>query len=191
MNIARVILRGLEIAQKVFQHFVVSPLNCLSFGECGRNVKIGSRFSVCGREHLKVGNRVSVGADCLILCTKADCIIGDNVMFGPRVTVITGNHTINILGKLMYDVSDKDKAAEDDMPVVFMGDNWIGANTTILKGVIIGEGAVVAAGAVVTKNVAPYTVVGGIPAQKINDRFGVNDIEKHRKMIMDLRRISS
>ena len=47
---------------------------------------------------------------------------------------------------------------------------WIGAGATILKGVDIGEGAVVAAGAVVTKNVAPYSIVAGVPAKKIGER---------------------
>lgn len=67
--------------------------------------------------------------------------------------------------------------------MVFEGDNWIGANATILKGVTIGEGAVVAAGAVVTKDVAPYTIVGGVPAKYIGDRFTPEELARHRQVL--------
>ena len=80
-------------------------------------------------------------------------------MFGPRVTVITGNHRTDVVGKPMIEVTEK--LPENDQDVVFEGDNWIGANVTILKGVTIGEGAVIAAGAVVTKNVDGYSIWGG------------------------------
>jgi len=55
-------------------------------------------------------------------------------------------------------------------PITICDYAWIGVNATILKGVTIGEGAVVAAGAVVTKDVEPYTIVGGVPAKKIGER---------------------
>ena len=67
--------------------------------------------------------------------------------------------------------------------MVFEGDNWIGANATILKGVTVGEGAVVAAGAVVTKDVAPYTIVGGVPAKYIGDRFTPEELAQHRLLL--------
>ncbi len=51
------------------------------------------------------------------------------------------------------------------------GDNWIGANSTILKGVTIGEGAIVAAGALVIKDVPPYSIVGGVQAKVLKYRF--------------------
>ena len=64
-----------------------------------------------------------------------------------------------------------EKLPENDQDVVFEGDNWIGANVTILKGVTIGEGAVIAAGSVVNKVVPSYSVVGGVPARVIRMRF--------------------
>lgn len=83
----------------------------------------------------------------------------------------------------MYDVKDEDKREDDDQDVKFEGDNWIGANSTILKGVTIGEGAVVAAGAVVTKDVPSYSVVGGVPAKVIQMRFNEEEINEHRRML--------
>ena len=117
------------------------------------------------------------------MCTGAPIHIGDHVMFGPRVTVITGNHRIDYVGKYMYDVKGSDKLPENDQPVIFVGDNWIGANATILKGVTVGEGMVVAAGAVVTKDVAPYTIVGGVHAKYIRARFTPEELAQHRQLL--------
>lgn len=61
-----------------------------------------------------------------------------------------------------------EKLPENDQDVVFEGDNWIGANVTVLKGITIGEGAVV------NKNVLPYTIVGGVPAKVIKMQFAEN-----------------
>ena len=120
-------------------------------------------------ENVICGNNVSLGGDNLFLSSNAKVRIGDNVMFGPRVTVITGDHRIDVTGMPMIQVTEK--LPENDQDVVFEGDNWIGANVTILKGVTVGEGAVIAAGAVVTRNVEKYSVWGGIPARKLRDRF--------------------
>lgn len=90
-------------------------------------------------------------------------------MFGPGVTVVTGDHRIDIIGKYMTQVTNADKIVNIDgitqnpydAQVTFEGDNWIGANVTILKGVTMGKGSVAAAGAVVTKNIPPYEIWGG------------------------------
>ena len=82
-------------------------------------------------------------------------------MFGPNCSIITGDHRIDIVGKYMQEVTVAEKKPENDMPVVIEGDNWIGANALILKGVTVGKGAVVAAGSVVTHNVPSYSIVGG------------------------------
>jgi maltose O-acetyltransferase len=85
--------------------------------------------------------------------------IGANVSVSPQVMLITSEHGVN----------DPDFGVEDN-PIVIEDYAWIGSRATVLPGVTIGEGAVVAAGAVVTKDVPPYTVVGGVPAKKISER---------------------
>ena len=70
----------------------------------------------------------------------------------------------------MIDITNDEKRPEDDRDIIFDGDNWIGANSIILKGVVVGVGAVIAAGAVVTKDVPPYSIVGGVPAKVIKMR---------------------
>ena len=104
-------------------------------------------------------------------------------MFGPKVTVITGGHRTDIVGRYMSSVTDSEKRPEDDRDIVFEGDNWIGANVTVLRGVKIGKGAVVAAGAVVTKDVPAYSIVGGVPAKVIKNRFSEEDLKRHLEML--------
>ena len=82
-------------------------------------------------------------------------------MFGPNCSIITGDHRIDIVGKYMSEVTVAEKLPENDLPVTIEGDNWIGANAIILKGVTVGTGSVVAAGSVVIHNVPPYSIVGG------------------------------
>jgi len=70
----------------------------------------------------------------------------------------------------MITVTDSEKSPDNDKDVVFEGDNWVGANATILKGVTVGKGSVISAGAVVTHDVPPYAIVGGVPAKVIRMR---------------------
>lgn len=149
---------------------------------CGTDVTI-DLYPQITPDKLSIGDHVYLGPNTRIICTGAQVQIGSHVMFGPGVTVVTGNHRTDLVGKYMYDVKGPDKLPENDQPVIFEGDNWIGANATILKGVTVGEGAVVAAGAVVTKNVAPYTIVGGVPAKYIGDRFTPEELAQHRQLL--------
>lgn len=113
--------------------------------------------------HLLVIGKGSIIGDKSVLDARRGGIqIGENVQLGSYVKLWTGSH-------------DHDDPYFRSMPnkrgPIKIGDRaWIGPNVTILHSVTIGEGAVVAAGAVVTKNVDPYTIVGGIPAKKIGER---------------------
>ena len=97
--------------------------------------------------------------------------IGSGTIIGPRLTVHTANHNWN--GEML---------PYDDIYIVkdvFIGKNvWIGADVSIMAGVTIGEGAVIAANSVVTKEVPPYTLVGGNPAKEIKKR----DVEKYNRL---------
>lgn len=83
-------------------------------------------------------------------------------MLGPNVTMMGGDHNIYQLGRYMYDVHEK--LLENDLPIVIEDNVWIGAGVIVLKGVTIGTGSVIAAGSVVTKDVAPFSIMAGVPA---------------------------
>ena len=74
------------------------------------------------------------------------------------------------------------------MPIIFEDDVWIGANAIILSGVTIGEGAIIGAGSVVTKNVEPYTIFAGNPAKKIKMRFTEDELLNHRQLLYEATR---
>ena len=152
--------------------FFAAPLMKMSFKSHGKNVRIGKGTKFAGISNISVGNNVFIGEDNLFICTKAKVKIGDGVMFGPNVTIITGGHETRITDKPMYMIKDNDKASDLDQDIIIEGDNWIGANVTILKGVTIAKGTVVGAGAVVTHSTQPFSIVAGVPAKVIKNRIG-------------------
>lgn len=121
-------------------------------------------------EHIEVGDDVSLGSGAVLMASESRILIGDKVMFGPNVTVVGGNHNTSQRGRFMYDVIQK--RPEDDQDVVIEDDVWVGCGAIILKGVRIGRGSIVAAGALVNREVEPYSIVGGVPARVIGVRFG-------------------
>lgn len=161
----------------------VQPIIKISLKKHGNHVTFCRGFIGSGMKQISLGNYVDVGPNCVFLASKAPITIGDKVMIGPHVTILSGNDRTNVVGKYMYDVTDDLKESSNDQPVVIEGDNWIGANSVILKGVKIGKGSIVAAGAVVSKDVPPYCIVGGVPAKPIKDRFSSEELKQHLHLI--------
>lgn len=91
--------------------------------------------------------------------------IGNDVMIAPHCMIASGNHDFKQIAKPIRHAGNLSEG-----PIVIEDGVWIGANCTITDGVTIGHDAVVAAGSVVTKDVAAYDIVGGIPAKKIASR---------------------
>jgi len=105
---------------------------------------------------------------------KGGIVLGNNVIFGPRTTIWTYNHNLHSDIAIPY-------GGEDILGSVQVCDNvWVGLGTIILPGVTIGEGAVIASGAVVTKDIPSCKIVGGNPAEVISER-DVNNYEKLKK----------
>lgn len=153
-----------------------------SMQHCGKHVYIRpSSSDFKGLWNLSVGDYTSIPKGSVFYCTEAPLTIGRKVIFGPRPTIITGDHRIDVVGK--YIIDSTEKLPENDSPVVIEDDVWIGANVTILKGVTIGHGSVVAAGAVVTKSCPPYSIIGGIPAKVLKMRFTPKEIEEHERKV--------
>lgn len=148
----------------------IMPFRISALKKHGKKITIG-RGGDYYFSNIELGNNVSIGNDCIMMCQLAKIKIGDDVMFGPRVTIVTGDHRIDIKDRPMISIKNEEKLPENDEEVTIEGDNWIGAGVIILKGVTIGKGAVVAAGSLVIKDVPPYSIVGGVPAKVIKMRF--------------------
>lgn len=151
---------------------------------CGKNVFLRPVSSdIKGLYNLSIGDFTLVPKGSTFYCTRAELTIGKKVIFGPKPTIITGDHRIDLIGKYIIDVGDDDKMPNQDAPVVIEDDVWCGANVTILKGVTIGRGSVVAAGAIVTKSFPPYSIIGGVPAKLIKMRFSPEEVERHEALL--------
>lgn len=114
-------------------------------------------------ERIKIGERVTLN-EWVYLNGYGGLTIGDGVRIGERTSIITSDHSFNRKDIPIY------QQEIIGSPVIIEKNVWIGCHVVILKGVRIGEGAIIAAGAVVTKDVAPFTIVAGVPAVKIKDR---------------------
>lgn len=132
---------------------------------------------------ISVGNRVSLGYRPVLIASRSHIRIGNHVMFGPEVVIMGGNHTTRHVGRFMNDVTDREKRPEDDREVVIDDDVWVGARAVILHGVTIGRGAIVGAGAVVTKSVPPYAIAVGNPARVLRFRWDVATILEHEAQL--------
>lgn len=151
------------------------------FKSCGKKSVIDSGSRIAGKDHISIGENVYIGPGAVIYSTVAYLSIGNHVNLGPNVTIMTGDHRIDLVGKYMSDIQGSEKLPENDQNIVIEDDVWIGTGAIILKGVTIGIGSVIAAGAVVTKDVPPYTIY--ISGNKQKRRFTDGQIMEHEKRI--------
>ena len=148
----------------------------------GGNCVIGWPYVLQGVENFQFSDNVSIGPGATIYSTAAKLIIKEHVVTGPNLTIITGDH-MPIVGRYIDTVKASGKKPECDQDVIIESNVWIGCNVTILKGVTMGRGSIVAAGSVLTKTVPPYSIVGGVPARIIKKVFTDNEIRIHEQML--------
>ncbi len=172
----------LNIFRRVYNK-IYTPLYKRRFLHCGTNVHFSPIDSHFSYESIHIGNHVSIGYGADMIATRSKIIIGNHVVFAPKVSIRGGDHRTDLVGAYIDTVNDSMKLPENDKDVIFEGDNWIGMNVIILKGVTVGKGSIIAAGAVVNKSVPPYSVVGGVPAKVIKFRFTPSQIIEHEKLL--------
>jgi len=154
------------------------------FAECGKNVKFYSLSSSFIYKNIHIGSDVQINERASFKPYIAQLYIGNKVLFGPNVTIRGGIHPYYVVGRFIFDIGENEKRPEDDQDIFIEDDVWVGANVTILKGVRIGRGSIVAAGAVVTKSILPYSIAAGIPAKKIGNRFkNVEETQLHDSIL--------
>lgn len=151
------------------------------FKSIGKNVYIG-KSCIFTHDNILIGDDVYIGANACIQSAHGQINIGNHVMFGPGVHIHGGNHGFDVIGTYIKDIQ---KHEGQDGEVVIGDDVWIGSNAIILSGVHIGEGSVIGAGAIVTKDIPPYSIYTGAPPQKLRKRFTDKELEKHKKLLAD------
>nr|WP_296986600.1 acyltransferase [uncultured Desulfovibrio sp.] len=154
------------------------------FARCG-SVRFSTGLSLAGCRGMCLGSNVRLGRGCFITATDGELVLHDNVALSPYVHVGADAGRIEIGAHTAVGPGTVIRAANhciarQDVPMMHQGhvpgeiiieeDVWIGANCVITPDVRIGRGAVVGAGAVVTRNVAPFSIVGGVPARVIGMR---------------------
>ena len=149
--------QNIELLNKLLKELVASV---------GEQVHVNPRFNCDNGKNIHIGNDVLTNYNLAILDIMP-VHIGNHVMIGPNTTITTVGHPL----------SPKERREHIGIakPVTIGNDVWIGANVVILPGVNIGNNVVVAAGAVVTKDVPDNCLVGGVPAKRIKDLE--NDLE--------------
>ncbi len=147
---------GIRIGQKAFRRLCGK----LMLKSCGRKVNIEQNALFSAK--VSLGDYSGIGINARI---NGECAIGHHVMMGTDVVIITKNHAFN-----RTDIPMMDQGFEEERPVVIGNDVWIGDRVIILPGVTVGNGSILAAGAVVTHDVPAYAIVGGVPAQVIKMR---------------------
>lgn len=132
--------------------------------KCGKNTifHLGTVIRAFSGQ-ITIGENCSFNPYC-VLYGDGGITIGNDVRIATHVVFSAQNHVFSNKHIEIY------RQGINALGIVVEDDVWIGANSTILDGVIIGKGSVVAAGSVVTKNVEPYSVVGGVPAKLIKKR---------------------
>lgn len=156
-------LRGLQlfvvfitgrVPVKLFRHAVYRMLGI----KIGRHSTVAWRTAFFAPERVSIGDNSIVGNDCFI-DGRSGVRIGDNVAISGHVHLYTLQH-------------DPQSPTFDSVGAAIIIDDfvYIGSRATLLPGVYVGKGSVVAAGSVVTKDVSPYTIVGGVPAKLIGTR---------------------
>lgn len=154
-NLPDSIGRGGKIYQKI-RYFFASRF----VRQCGKHVNFehGAQFD----SDISIGDYSGIGIHCTV---GGSVTIGEHVMMGPECVLLSHNHKFDRL-----DIPMCQQGFSEEEPIHIGNDVWIGTRVVILPGVTVGDHSVIGAGAVVTKDVPDYAIVGGVPAKVIKMR---------------------
>lgn len=168
------IKHGIEMMQRqIISLYPMSPFGTLlrrryyrkRFRRVGENLNIFSNVVIERPDLIKMGKNVYINHGCFIDASQGEIEIGNNVLIGPYCVLRAADHVF----------SNPDipilKQGHEPGKIVIEDDVWLAANVTVLPNVRIGKGSVIGAGAVVTKDVEPFSIAAGVPAKKIGTRL--------------------
>lgn len=172
-----IVLRGLYVFYKSYWGIRKSR-----FGYCADNVILTPPLYLGNMKNIYLYENTCLASNSFISATNAKFIVKRNCSIAERLTVHTGNHA-SVIGRYCSSIAESDKPEGYDEDVLVESDVWIGCNVTLLSGVHIGRGAIVAAGAVVAQDVLPYSIVGGVPAKFIKFKWDMEQILEHESIL--------
>ena len=127
-------------------------------------------------KNIAIGNRVQFGKGCFVQC---DIEFGNDILMARKVSFVgKDDHKTNIVGEKIWD-----SPRGDSYKTIVRNDVWIGYGVIVMAGVEIGEGSIIAAGSLVTKDVSPYSIYGGVPAKLIKKRFSDEELSEHKRLL--------
>lgn len=171
------ILRGL--GELIRSYFL--PLK-KSFGLVSPKANISRPLLIRGARNIFLHDDVLLPQHSMVYATNAPFIMKKGSVCAYGLVAVTGNHA-RIKGRFFASITDAEKPDGYDKPIIVEEDVWMGARVTLLSGVTVGRGCTVAAGAVVTKDTPPYSVVGGVPARFIKFYWTIDEILEHEAQL--------
>ena len=167
----------------VLYNTYVASLNKSQFGYCAEDVYLGPPLTFSNPKNVFLYKHTNL-KNAIIFSNNARFIMKPYADVGEGLRVSTGNHAM-VIGKMHNTILDKNKPEGLDKDVVIESDAWCGRNVTLLAGVTVGRGSIVGAGAVVTKDIPPYTVCVGVPAKPIKFKWTIDEILRHERLVYD------
>ncbi len=153
-----------QLKQAIALFFTDNVYGIKCLGACGQSTNVRPSASLAYSLIIFLGYNVHVHSHVYIWAgKKSKIVIGDNTIIGPGSFITSDNHGLR-KNQLIRDQEGNEKN------ISIGSDVWLGAYSIILPGVKIGDGAVIAAGSVVTKNVEKFSIVGGVPAKQLGVR---------------------
>jgi len=150
----------------LFAYYVINHVKGLHLAHIGKGTRIRPTVFLRDAERIYFGEGCTINHNNVLWAGKKNAVIriGNHVMTGPNVQMFAFNHGMEIVDLPMVEqpFTESDIIVEDDV--------WIGAGCILLAGAKLGKGVVLAAGSVVTKELPPYTICGGVPARVIKPR---------------------
>ena len=174
-NLKESILRGLNTLR--YSHFTNYRKK---LGHCDPTASLIKPLIIKGAHNVFMYEDTGV-KDAIIMAPNAKFVMKKHSGAAEGLVVITGNHERRI-GRFYRTITEQEKQLKDK-DVIVEEDCWIGARVTLLMGITCRRGTTIAAGAVVSKSTAPYSIVGGIPAKHIKFYWTIEEILKHEEML--------
>lgn len=147
------------------------------FKNAGSNIILSKGGKFIRPEEIVFGDNVFISSGFHI--SARNLTFGSNIMIGPNLVIECDNHVYNLVGQTMFGMQ---KLRTGDF-VKIEDDVWIGASVTILKNVTVGEGAVIGAGGILTRDAPPYTICVGNPCRPIRARFTPEELDAHLSVV--------